>query len=554
MSKNTDELFKNVIAHAKEYGFVFPSSEIYDGLSAVYDYGQFGSELKNNLKTYWWKAMVQMHENIVGIDSAIFMHPKIWKASGHVDGFSDPMIDNKDSKKRYRADQLIEDKIDKYFAEATEDVLKEDKRVLGDQSEDFLNETTQIVANLQVPNPNFDYTKFSNRALDFRNRFVDNRHLKKAVELFKGFTEAILNNNLSVLKELIEEHKIADPISGTRNWTDVRQFNLMFSTQMGAVADDADVVYLRPETAQGIFVNYLNVQKSGRMKIPFGIAQIGKAFRNEVIARQFIIRMREFEQMEMQFFVRPGTEMDWYKKWKETRLQWHLALGTDEAKYRYHDHVKLAHYANAAVDIEFDFPFGFKEVEGIHSRTNFDLSQHEKFSGKKMQYFDPEIDPATEKPYGNYIPYVIETSIGLDRMFLLTMMNAFEEEDLSTEEKQDSRTVLRLHPCLAPVKAAIFPLIKKDGLPEKAREIMDKLKLDFNLQYEEKDAIGKRYRRQDAIGTPFCITVDHQTLEDNTVTIRHRDSMQQERVAADDLDRIIGDLVSWKNLLNNKLI
>jgi len=491
MSNTTEDIFKNVIAHAKEYGFVFPSSEIYDGLSAVYDYGQFGSELKNNIKTYWWKAMVQMHENIVGIDSAIFMHPKIWKASGHVDGFSDPMIDNKDSKKRYRADQLIEDKIDRYNNEG---------------------------------------------------------QAEKAQQLQHDLDTALTAENLPRLKEIIIEHKITCPVSGTSNWTDVRQFNLMFSTQMGAVADDADVVYLRPETAQGIFVNYLNVQKSGRMKIPFGIAQIGKAFRNEVIARQFIIRMREFEQMEMQFFVRPGTEMEWYKQWKKTRLKWHLALGTDAAKYRYHDHVKLAHYANAAVDIEYEFPFGFKEVEGIHSRTDFDLSQHQKFSGKKMQYFDPELGP-DGKPYGNYIPYVIETSIGLDRMFLLTMINAYEEEDLSTDEKQDSRTVLRLHPCLAPVKAAIFPLTRKDGLPEKAREIMDALKLDFNMQYEEKDAIGKRYRRQDAIGTPFCITVDHQTLEDNTVTIRHRDSMQQERVAADQLDKIIGDLVSWKNLL-----
>jgi glycyl-tRNA synthetase len=491
MSKAPDELFKNVIAHAKEYGFVFPSSEIYDGLSAVYDYGQMGAELKNNLKTYWWKAMVQMNDNIVGIDSAIFMHPKIWKASGHVDGFSDPMIDNKDSNKRYRADQLLEDRIAKY---------------------DTDNQTD------------------------------------KAETLQHDMDEALKAEDLPRLKELIIEHKIACPVSGTVNWTDVRQFNLMFSTQMGAVADDADVVYLRPETAQGIFVNYLNVQKSGRMKIPFGIAQIGKAFRNEVIARQFIIRMREFEQMEMQFFVRPGTQAEWFNKWKQTRLNWHLALGTDVNKYRFHEHVKLAHYADAAFDIEFEFPFGFKEVEGIHSRTDFDLSQHQKFSGKKLQYFDPELDESG-KPYGNYVPYVIETSIGLDRMFLLTMINAFEEEDLSTEERQDSRTVLRLHPCLAPVKAAIFPLTKKDGLPEKAREIMDSLKTDFNLQYEEKDAIGKRYRRQDAIGTPFCITVDHQTLEDNTVTIRYRDKMDQERVAADDLRKIIGDMVSWRNLL-----
>ncbi|MFD1258239.1 glycine--tRNA ligase [Mucilaginibacter terrae] len=492
MSKNTDELFKNVIAHAKEYGFVFPSSEIYDGLSAVYDYGQQGAELKNNIKTYWWKSMVQLNENIVGIDSAIFMHPKIWEASGHVGGFSDPMIDNKDSKKRYRADQLLEDKIDRYDKDGKTD---------------------------------------------------------KAEQLQLALDNALKADDLNALRELIIEHEIACPVSGTRNWTEVRQFNLMFSTQMGAIADDADKVYLRPETAQGIFVNYLNVQKSGRMKIPFGIAQIGKAFRNEVIARQFIIRMREFEQMEMQFFVRPGTEMQWYEHWKQARLRWHLTLGTDAAKYRYHDHTKLAHYANAAVDIEFEFPFGFKEVEGIHSRTDFDLSQHQQFSGKKMQYFDPEVDPDTNKPYGNYIPYVIETSIGLDRMFLLTLMNAYEEEDLSTEDKQDSRTVLRLHPCLAPIKAAIFPLTKKDGLPEKAQTIMDTLKLDFNLQYEEKDAIGKRYRRQDAIGTPFCITVDHQTLEDNTVTIRHRDTMAQERVAADQLDKIIGDLVSWKNVL-----
>ncbi|HZY39006.1 MAG TPA: glycine--tRNA ligase [Mucilaginibacter sp.] len=492
MSNAPEDIFKNVISHAKEYGFVFPSSEIYDGLSAVYDYGQNGVELKNNIKTYWWKAMVQMNENIVGLDSAIFMHPLIWKASGHVDGFSDPMIDNKDSQKRYRADQLLEDKIAAYDQEGKTD---------------------------------------------------------RAELLQTEMDTALKNEDLPRLRELIIEHEITDPIGGSKNWTEVRQFNLMFSTQMGAIADEADVVYLRPETAQGIFVNYLNVQKSGRMKIPFGIAQIGKAFRNEVIARQFIIRMREFEQMEMQYFVRPGTQPEWFEKWKETRLKWHLALGTDPSKYRFHEHTKLAHYADAAFDIEFEFPFGFKEVEGIHSRTDFDLSQHQKFSNKKMQYFDPELGP-DGKPYGNYIPYVIETSIGLDRMFLLTMINAYQEEDLSTEDRQDSRTVLRLHPCLAPVKAAIFPLTKKDGLPEKAREIMDSLKVDFNLQYEEKDTIGKRYRRQDAIGTPFCITVDHQTLEDNTVTIRYRDTMQQERVDAAELQKIIGDLVSWKNLLN----
>lgn len=493
MSKNNEEIFKNVISHAKEYGFIFQSSEIYDGLSAVYDYGQLGAELKNNIKTYWWKAMVQMNENIVGIDSAIFMHPKVWKASGHVDGFSDPMIDNKDSQKRYRADQLLEDKIESY-------------KVQGE--------------------------------------------MLKAESLQTDMDSALKAEDLTRLKELIEEHKIACPISKTCNWTDVRQFNLMFSTQFGAMAEGAEEVYLRPETAQGIFVNFLNVQKSGRMKIPFGIAQIGKAFRNEVIARQFIMRMREFEQMEMQFFVRPGTEMEWYKKWKETRLKWHLALGTDPAKYQYHDHAKLAHYANAAVDIEYQFPFGFKEVEGIHSRTDFDLSQHQDFSRKKMQYFDPEINPETGKPFGNYVPYVIETSIGLDRFFLVTLMNAFEEQDLSTDEKQDSRSLLKLPPALAPYKAAVLPLTKKDGLPEKAREVMNALKLDFNMAYDEKDAIGKRYRRQDAIGTPYCITIDYDTLTDNTVTIRHRDSMEQERVAIADLEKIIGDLVSWKNLLS----
>ena len=562
MSKSTDELFKNVISHAKEYGFVFQSSEIYDGLSAVYDYGQFGSELKNNIKTYWWKAMVQMHENIVGIDSAIFMHPTIWKASGHVDGFSDPMIDNKDSKKRYRADQLIENKLEEIIAKYKSIAEEISIMQLDIESLEAVIETTLDIAkeqNLLIDANEFDSlakrkaTKEDELKLLIQKKdslFEQGRTLRKESDKIQmDLDNALKSDDLNRLREIIMENNIVDPISKTANWTEVRQFNLMFSTQMGAVADDTDVVYLRPETAQGIFVNYLNVQKSGRMKIPFGIAQIGKAFRNEVIARQFIIRMREFEQMEMQYFVRPGTQKEWFEKWKEARLKWHLALGTAPEKYRYHEHTKLAHYADAAYDIEFEFPFGFKEVEGIHSRTDFDLSQHQKFSGKKMQYFDPEIDPATDKPYGNYIPYVIETSIGLDRMFLLTMINAYEEEDLSTEEKQDSRTVLRLHPCLAPVKAAIFPLIKKDGLPEKAREIMDRLKIDFNLQYEEKDAIGKRYRRQDAIGTPFCITIDHQTLEDNTVTIRHRDTMAQERVNADDLEKIIGDLVSWKNLL-----
>ena len=545
MAKTNDEQFKNVISHAKEYGFVFQSSEIYDGLSAVYDYGQLGAELKNNIKTYWWKAMVQMHENIVGIDSAIFMHPKVWKASGHVDGFNDPMIDNKDSNKRYRADQLLENKIDELYSELT-NFSANNKAKFEDFQQNILSWTDENQAAW------ISGFKNETEALDNNKYpFIDEaswKFVKKGLALEVEMNLALKSENLTQLKDLIVDYKVICPISKTSNWTDVRQFNLMFSTQFGAMAEGSDEVYLRPETAQGIFVNFLNVQKSGRMKIPFGIAQIGKAFRNEVIARQFIMRMREFEQMEMQFFVRPGEDVKWFAYWKEARLKWHQALGTSPEKYRFHDHVKLAHYANAATDIEFEFPFGFKEVEGIHSRTDFDLTQHQEYSGKKMQYFDNDLNEEG-KPYGNYVPYVIETSIGLDRMFLLTMINAFEEQDLSTPEKQDSRTLLRLHPALAPIKVAIFPLTKKDGLPEKAREIMDQLKFDFNCVYEEKDAIGKRYRRMDAIGTPFCVTVDHQTLEDNTVTIRHRDTMEQQRIEIKELHTIIEGKVSWRNLL-----
>lgn len=489
----SEEIFKKVVSHAKEYGFVFPSSEIYDGLGAVYDYGQNGVELKNNLRQYWWKSMVQMHENIVGIDAAIFMHPKTWKASGHIDGFSDPMIDNKDSKKRYRADNLLEDKI---------------------------------------------------------NRYEKDGKTNKAAELQSALDQALLNNDLIQLKSLIEQHEIACPISGTRNWTDVRQFNLMFSTEMGAMAEDADKIYLRPETAQGIFVNFLNVQKTGRMKIPFGIAQTGKAFRNEIIARQFIMRMREFEQMEMQFFIRPGTQKEWYEYWKKARMAWHAKLGFGSNKYRFHDHVKLAHYADAAVDIEFDFPFGFKEMEGIHSRTDFDLRNHQEHSGKKMQYFDAELDE-NGKAYGNYTPYVIETSIGLDRLFLATMCACYKEEEVGEGDKKDTRVVLNLPPILAPYKVAILPLMKKDGLPEVAREIMRDLKTDYNCFYEEKDAIGKRYRRQDAIGTPFCITIDHESLENKTVTIRYRDTMVQERIAISQIREILAKEVSWSNLLKD---
>lgn len=506
-----EDLFKNLIAHTKEYGFVFPSSEVYDGLSAVYDYGQLGSELKNNIKKYWWDSMVRLNENIVGLDSAIFMHPKIWEASGHVGAFNDPLIDNKDSKKRYRADVLLEEYIAKLEDKIEKDVEK-GKKKFGESFDE-----TQF----RATNPNV-----------LRN--------KTKIDACKERMVAALNaNDLAELKQLIIDCEIACPISGTKNWTDVRQFNLMFSTQLGSVSDESGVIYLRPETAQGIFVNYLNVQKTGRMKIPFGIAQIGKAFRNEIVARQFIFRMREFEQMEMQFFVRPGEELTWFAKWKETRLKWHKALGIDEANYRYHDHDKLAHYANAATDIEFNFPFGFKELEGIHSRTNFDLSRHQEFSGRKLQYFDPEQNES-------YVPYVIETSVGLDRTFLSIISAAYTEEKL---ENGEERVVMKFHPALAPVKLAVLPLVKKDGLPDLAREIMAKLKLEYNCQYDEKDSIGKRYRRQDAIGTPLCITIDHQSLEDKCVTLRDRDTMEQVRIPISELEARVEAKVSMKHLL-----
>lgn len=506
-----EDVFKKIISHCKEYGFVFRSSDIYDGLAAVYDYGQNGVELKNNIKQYWWKSMVLLHDNIVGIDSAVFMHPTIWKASGHVDAFNDPLIDNKDSKKRYRADVLIEDQIQKYEDKIAKEVAKARKR-FGDA---------------------FDEAQY--RATS--QRVLDNKAKRDALEA--RFSAALNANDLAEVKQIILDEEIVCPISGTRNWTDVRQFNLMFKTEVGSVSEGASTIYLRPETAQGIFVNYLNVQKTGRMKLPFGIAQIGKAFRNEIVARQFIFRMREFEQMEMQYFVKPGTELEWFAKWKDTRMKWHQALGFGAENYRFHDHEKLAHYANAATDVEFKMPFGFKEVEGIHSRTNFDLSQHEKFSGKNIKYFDPE---AKE----NYVPYVIETSIGVDRMFLSIMCHAYTEEKL---ENGDTRVVLRLPAALAPVKLAVLPLIKKGGLPEKAREIMNDLGFHFNCAYEEKDTIGKRYRRQDAIGTPYCITVDHETLTDNCVTLRDRDTMEQVRVPISELRGRIEDKVSITSLL-----
>ena len=508
MSK--EDKFKKVISHAKEYGFVFQSSEIYDGLSAVYDYGQNGTDLKNNIKDYWLKAMVQLNDNIVNIDSAILMHPKIWKASGHVDAFNDPLIDNKDSKKRYRADVLIEDYISKIDNKIQKEISKAKKK-FGE---------------------NFDKEQFvstNSRILNYNNKISD---------INKVFSEALENDDLKALKKLIEDLEIACPVSGSKNWTDVKQFNLMFGTKLGASAESAMDLYLRPETAQGIFVNFLNVQKTSRLKIPFGIAQIGKAFRNEIVARQFIFRMREFEQMEMQFFIKPGTQQEWYAKWKENRLAWHLSLGLGEDNYRFHDHDKLAHYADAACDIEFNFPFGFKELEGIHSRTDFDLTSHEKFSSKKIKYFDTLSNES-------FTPYVLETSIGLDRMFLAIFSKSLIEEKL---EDGSSRTVLKFPKILAPKKVAVLPLLKKDGLPELSKQILEEFKWDYNCVYDEKDAIGRRYRRQDALGTPYCLTVDHQSLEDRTITIRDRDTMKQQRLTVQEVKNKIKtelDLKSW---------
>ncbi|MEN0005214.1 MAG: glycine--tRNA ligase [Bacteroidota bacterium] len=515
MAQQNDQ-FKKVVAHCKEYGFIYQSSEIYDNLSAVYDYGPYGSELKNNIKQYWWKSMVQLHDNIVGIDAAIFMHPKTWKASGHVDAFNDPLIDNKDSKKRYRADQLIEGYMEKLEDKIKKEVTKAKKRFKDD----------------------FDETKFlaeSPRVLKYREQ------ISTVLERFKA---AMGNEDMAGLKSIIDDYEIADPESGSRNWTDVRMFNLMFSTQLGNIAGEEGKLYLRPETAQGIFVNFLNVQKTTRQKLPFGIAQIGKAFRNEIVARQFIFRMREFEQMEMQFFIRPGEEMKWYEHWKETRMKWHLALGTPAEKLRFHNHDNLAHYANAALDIEFEFPFGFRELEGIHSRTDFDLGSHQELSGKKMQYFDPELKE-------NYVPYVVETSIGCDRMFLAVMSQALQEEVVKgSEGKERTREVLKLHPALAPVKAAILPLKRNDErLVKAAKDIYKDLSLSVNCQYDDTGSIGKLYSRQDAIGTPFCITADFDTLEDNTVTIRDRDTLAQERVKIEELSRIVEERVDMKQLL-----
>ncbi len=511
------DVFQKITAHTKEHGFIFQSSELYDGLGAVYDYGPLGVLMKNNLRELWWQSMVRMHENIVGLDAAILMHPSVWKASGHVDAFNDPLIDNKDSKKRYRADVLIEEYLDKLDQKSKKETVKRATKEGWDEYSD-------------------EYQRF----------LKGNRDAKKAAEVQEKFQQAMGANDMAALKDLILECGINCPESGTANWTDVRQFNLMFKAQLGAVAEEASDIYLRPETAQGIFVNFLNVQKTTRMKIPFGIAQTGKAFRNEIIARQFIFRMREFEQMEMQFFVKPGTQKEWYQTWKNNRIQWHQALGFTGDSIRMHVHDKLAHYADAAEDIQFHYPFGYKEMEGIHSRTDFDLKQHQELSGRKLAYFDPEEN-------ASYIPYVVETSIGLDRLFLAHLCKAYDEETVTTGSGgEEIRTVLRLHPLVAPVKVAVFPLVKKDGLPELAKTIIDDLKFDMQVTYDEKDAVGRRYRRQDAKGTPWCITVDNESLEDGQVTIRERDSMQQERVSISELRGWFKDKLDLRHYLGAK--
>ena len=508
-----NDSLKKIISHSKEYGFIFPSSEIYEGLNAIYDYAHNGALLKNNIREYWWKSMVQLNENIVGIDSAIFMHPKTWVASGHVDAFNDPLIDNKDSKKRYRADVLIEEHIEKLNLKVQKEIVKAEKRFKE---------------------------KFDKKQFIETNPRV--QEILSSIDKIKSkMVSAFENEDLTSVKMLIDDLEIKCPISGTCNWTEVRQFNLMFSTKLGASEDSSSDLYLRPETAQGIFLNYQNVQKASRMKIPFGIAQTGKAFRNEIVARQFIFRMREFEQMEMQFFIQPGSQAEWFNIWKKKRLDWHLNIGIDNGSFRYHDHDKLAHYADAACDIEFLFPFGFKELEGIHSRTDFDLKSHEKLSGKKIQYFDPVLDKS-------YTPFVVETSIGLDRMFLAILTHSYKVETL---DDGSTRILMSIPKQLAPNKLAFLPLLKKDGLPEYTIRLMKDFKHEINITYDEKDAIGRRYRRQDAIGTPYCITIDHQTLDDDTFTLRDRDSMQQKRIKIDQLKKIVEHELTLKSLLKN---
>ena len=472
------ESLEKIVSLSKARGFIYQSSEIYGGLGAVYDYGPLGAELKRNIRDNWWKEMTRKHDNIVGLDAAIFMHPKVWEASGHVEGFNDPMIDDKQSKKRYRADMIVEDYITKLRSNGKND------------------EADRIQEQLDTAGSG------------------------------KGLCED--------LHEIIIENEIRAPESGAFEWTDVRQFNLMFKSNFGALSsgDDDDIVYLRPETAQGIFVNYKNVMDTSRVQIPFGIAQTGKAFRNEVVARQFVFRMREFEQMEMQYFVEPGSDDKEYDLWLEKRFEWHKQLGIRNEFLRAEPHPedKLAHYARAAADIQYKFPIGWQEVEGVHNRTDFDLTRHQEYSGKKMEYFD-------QKEQKRYVPYVIETSIGLDRCTLMVLCDAYREEEVEGEK----RTVLKIKPELAPITAGVFPLIKKPELQELAHKIESDLRMEYNVNYDESGSIGKRYRRLDEAGTPFCITVDFDGLDDNTVTIRYRDDMSQDRIPADKVGDVIRD-------------
>ncbi len=466
-----------IVSLAKRRGFVFPSSEIYGGLGAVYDYGPLGVELKRNVRERWWRAMVYGHDNVVGLDAAILMHPTVWKASGHVDAFSDPLVDDRASGRRYRADQLIEGHIEKLH-----------KKKKSEQATAVYEE---FVAALNAEEP------------------------------------------AAALGAIIQAEEIRSPDSGAFDWTDVRQFNLMFETATGAVAEEASKIYLRPETAQGIFVHFKDVAETARLAVPFGIAQTGKAFRNEIVARQFIFRMREFEQMEMQYFVRPGTQMDAYAEWADKRMQWHIDNGIRPEKLRWHDHEKLAHYADAAKDVQYEFPFGWNEIEGVHSRTDFDLTRHQEFSGKKLEYVDVQAGD-------RYIPYVVETSVGLDRTILMVLCDAYREDTVGGE----TRNLLAFHPALAPFTAAVFPLVKKEGMPETAHAIEADLRREFSVTYDEKGAVGRRYRRQDEIGTPVCITVDGQTAEDGTVTLRDRDTTEQVRVPAENVRRAVADRVA----------
>jgi glycyl-tRNA synthetase len=494
--KPQNEILEKIVSLAKRRGFVFQSSEIYGGLNGCWDYGPLGVELLKNIKEEWWKAMT-FREDVEGLDASILMHPRVWEASGHVDSFTDPMIDCKSCKARFRLD------------------------VLGE----LINEKKKHKA---VEELKLKFTDNPGWKDKFETVIQNAEKINGAVD---EFSAAIEDSELNAI--LLSE--VNCPQCGNKNtFTPARQFNLMFKTFIGPVEDSGAVVYLRPETAQGIFVNFLNVQSSARQKLPFGIAQIGKAFRNEINTKNFLFRTREFEQMEMQYFVNPVKDKEWYDYWKSERLNWFISLGMTKNKLRYHDHPvnKLAHYAKEATDIEYHFPFGWGEIEGIHNRTNFDLSRHEEFSGKSLKYFDEELK---EK----YIPYIIETSAGASRSFMAFLIDAYYEEEVNNE----MRSVLKFHPKLAPIKAAILPLVNKDGMPEIARSIEKELRKRFKVFYDDKGAIGRRYRRMDEAGTPFSITVDTQTLSDQTVTIRERDSMNQIRISIDKISAYLNDII-----------